>query len=38
MARHETIAVTDFSKKEMVLATDLDGNFLGGTDADRKAF
>lgn len=38
MTRHETFARTDISKKDMVLATDLDGTFLGGTDADRKAF
>ncbi|MFA8386963.1 MAG: HAD-IIB family hydrolase [Pelagibaca sp.] len=38
MTRHETFATTDISKKEMVLATDLDGTFLGGTDQDRKAF
>ncbi|MEL6801139.1 MAG: HAD family hydrolase [Pseudomonadota bacterium] len=38
MTRRETFAATDISKKEMVLATDLDGTFLGGTEADRKAF
>ena len=38
MTRHETFATTDISKKEMVLATDLDGTFLGGTEEDRKAF
>ena len=38
MTRYETFATTDISKKEMVLATDLDGTFLGGTDKDRKAF
>lgn len=38
MTRHETFATTDISQKEMVLATDLDGTFLGGTDEDRKAF
>lgn len=38
MTRHETFTKTDISTKEMVLATDLDGTFLGGTDEDRKAF
>jgi HAD superfamily hydrolase (TIGR01484 family) len=38
MTRHETFASTEISRKQMVLATDLDGTFLGGTDEDRKAF
>lgn len=38
MTRHETFATTDISDKDLVLATDLDGTFLGGTDADRKTF
>lgn len=38
MTRHETFAKTDISNKEMVLATDLDGTFLGGSDKDREAF
>lgn len=38
MTRHETFAPMDIADKDMVLATDLDGTFLGGSDADRKAF
>lgn len=38
MTRHETFAKIDISNKEMALATDLDGTFLGGTDEDRKSF
>lgn len=38
MTRHETFTTTDISKKEMVLATDLDGTFLGGTQEDRDTF
>ncbi|PUB17524.1 HAD-IIB family hydrolase [Yoonia sediminilitoris] len=38
MTRHESFAVTEISDKEMVLATDLDGTFLGGTEQDRKDF
>ncbi|WP_413718763.1 HAD-IIB family hydrolase [Silicimonas sp. MF1-12-2] len=38
MTRHETFAVTPISEKDMVLATDLDGTFLGGTDKERGQF
>ncbi|MEO0664970.1 MAG: HAD-IIB family hydrolase [Pseudomonadota bacterium] len=41
MTRHETFDTPTADKlpianKDLVLATDLDGTFLGGTDADRK--
>ncbi|MEM6729009.1 MAG: HAD family hydrolase, partial [Pseudomonadota bacterium] len=35
MTRHETFE-TPIAEKDIVLATDLDGTFLGGSDADRK--
>ncbi|MEM1373430.1 MAG: HAD-IIB family hydrolase [Pseudomonadota bacterium] len=35
MTRHETFD-TPIAQKELVLATDLDGTFLGGTEDDRK--
>lgn len=38
MTRHETFSVNSISNKDMVLATDLDGTFLGGTEAARKEF
>ncbi len=39
MTRHETFPqTTDIAQKEMVLATDLDGTFLGGTDEDKARF
>lgn len=38
MTRHETFAVKSISEKDMVLATDLDGTFLGGSDEARKQF
>lgn len=38
MTRHETFAVNPISEKDLVLATDLDGTFLGGPEAERKAF
>ncbi len=38
MTRHETFATKSISEKDMVLATDLDGTFLGGTEEDRKEF
>jgi HAD superfamily hydrolase (TIGR01484 family) len=38
MTRHETFNVHAISKKDLVLATDLDGTFLGGTDAHRAEF
>ncbi|WP_299740758.1 HAD-IIB family hydrolase [uncultured Roseobacter sp.] len=36
MTRHATFDVSDISKKTMVLATDLDGTFLGGSADQRK--
>lgn len=38
MTRHETFTTTPISEKEFVLATDLDGTFLGGSDEDRARF
>ena len=38
MTRHETFTVDTISDKDMVLATDLDGTFLGGSDEDRNKF
>lgn len=38
MTRHETFSTTALADKEMVLATDLDGTFLGGTPEDRQRF
>lgn len=38
MTRHETFPQTAISEKQLVLATDLDGTFLGGSDADRARF
>ncbi len=38
MTRHETFLTTEISDKRMVLATDLDGTFLGGTDDERERF
>lgn len=38
MTRHETFAVSPISEKDMVLATDLDGTFLGGSQEERKQF
>lgn len=38
MTRHETFTPKAISDKDMVLATDLDGTFLGGTDEDRQSF
>jgi len=38
MTRHERFESTDLSTKDFVLATDLDGTFLGGSDEDRKRF
>ncbi|MEM1234109.1 MAG: HAD-IIB family hydrolase [Pseudomonadota bacterium] len=35
MTRHETFD-TPIAQKELVLATDLDGTFLGGTEEDRR--
>ena len=38
MTRHETFTTPHISDKDLVLATDLDGTFLGGTADDRKVF
>ena len=38
MTRHETFKRKNIADRDFVLATDLDGTFLGGTDADRASF
>ncbi|SFS05256.1 HAD-IIB family hydrolase [Yoonia litorea] len=38
MTRHETFPETAIREKELVLATDLDGTFLGGSEEDRQKF
>lgn len=38
MTRYETFPQKTISEKRMVLATDLDGTFLGGSDEDRGRF
>lgn len=38
MTRHETPVATSIAAKRMVLATDLDGTFLGGNVDERRAF
>ncbi|WP_300033690.1 HAD-IIB family hydrolase [uncultured Roseobacter sp.] len=38
MTRHETFTAPDIADKDLVLATDLDGTFLGGTDEERSRF
>jgi HAD superfamily hydrolase (TIGR01484 family) len=38
MTRHEQFSLTGIGDKQMVLATDLDGTFLGGTEKDRTQF
>lgn len=38
MTLHENLADYKIAKKDLVLATDLDGTFLGGTDDERKQF
>ncbi len=38
MTRHESFSDTPIAQKEMVLATDLDGTFLGGSEEDRRRF
>lgn len=38
MTWRETSATSSISNKDMVLATDLDGTFLGGSDKDRAQF
>jgi HAD superfamily hydrolase (TIGR01484 family) len=36
MTRHETFTNPSISEKEFILATDLDGTFLGGTEPQRR--
>lgn len=38
MIRHDTLADYKIAQKDLVLATDLDGTFLGGDDAERRRF
>lgn len=38
MTRHETFPTQSIAKKDLVLATDLDGTFLGGSDEERARF
>ena len=38
MTRHETFTAVDIADKDLVLATDLDGTFLGGSKEDRSRF
>ncbi|MBY6202175.1 HAD family hydrolase [Maritalea mobilis] len=38
MTRHEQIDIPTIADKDLVLATDLDGTFLGGTDEERRSF
>lgn len=38
MTRFETFPTAAIAEKDMVLATDLDGTFLGGSEADRRKF
>ncbi len=38
MTRFEKFSTPTIADKDMVLATDLDGTFLGGSDADREKF
>ncbi len=38
MTRHETFPTKSIATKDFVLATDLDGTFLGGTEAERRQF
>ncbi|MCG6884008.1 MAG: HAD family hydrolase [Silicimonas sp.] len=38
MTRHETFTTSDLATKDFVLATDLDGTFLGGTEDQRQQF
>ncbi|MDP5358700.1 MAG: HAD family hydrolase, partial [Paracoccaceae bacterium] len=35
MTRHETFETPDIAAKKFVLATDLDGTFLGGSEDQR---
>lgn len=38
MTRHEEFAPADIADKDLVLATDLDGTFLGGPPEERRRF
>lgn len=38
MTRHETFPNSGIAEKDLVLATDLDGTFLGGSPEDRQRF
>ena len=38
MTRHERFDMPAIADKDMVLATDLDGTFLGGTEEERQSF
>ncbi len=38
MTRHETLSIPSIAEKDLVLATDLDGTFLGGSEKDRADF
>lgn len=38
MTRHETFPTDTIAAKDFILATDLDGTFLGGTEAERRQF
>lgn len=38
MTRHETFPTKSIADKDFILATDLDGTFLGGTEAERRQF
>ncbi|WP_375229917.1 HAD-IIB family hydrolase [Roseobacter sp. S98] len=38
MTRHETFTMPDIADKDLVLATDLDGTFLGGSEEERARF
>jgi HAD superfamily hydrolase (TIGR01484 family) len=38
MTRHDQIELPTIADKDLVLATDLDGTFLGGTEDERRAF
>lgn len=38
MTRHETFAASTIADKDLVIATDLDGTFLGGSESEREIF
>ena len=38
MTRHETFTTSEIATKDFVLATDLDGTFLGGSEDQRQQF